>query len=175
MKSIAYNSGVAIGIMFGLVLCIFIFRAINKDKHLMTKYDEMQEKVRGKAYCYAFWTICAFEAMMCVFHTEDSVLPFNNMVIHFIPLMAGILVQIGYCVWNDAYVGLNTNMKRFAIFAVVISLVNFAVAFGAYKSGSLFTDGKLQSPFINLLCGFLFIFVAVLGMIKHLAGAREEE
>ena len=62
----ARSAGLAIGLFVGLIICVVIFKYWNKDGKIKTQYDEMQELVRGRAYKYAFWTLVAFEAIMCI-------------------------------------------------------------------------------------------------------------
>lgn len=170
--------GLAVGIMVGIILTIIIVKAFNKDGKFKTKYDEMQLKVRGRAYMFAFWTIVIYEALMCVLTaSETMVLPVTNFVLHFTAVIAGVLVQVTYCIWKDAYIGLNTNAGRFSIFCIVIALINLAIGVIAVIHGEMFVDGKLQDPFINLLIASLFIVIGVELLIKHFTdrAAAEKE
>ncbi len=47
-------TGYAIGIVVGIVVTLFLIRIWNKDGRMKTRYDEMQEKIRGKSYMYGF-------------------------------------------------------------------------------------------------------------------------
>ena len=91
------------------------------------------------------------------------------------PIFLGIVVQCGYCIWKGAYVGLNTNMKRYLIFAVVISLINFLSFFAAWKNDSLIVDGVLQTPFVNLLCAVMFAVLGAIGLLRRSADRGEAE
>ena len=42
------NIGMAIGIFIGIIISLFVIKAFNKDGKMKTKYDEMQELVRGR-------------------------------------------------------------------------------------------------------------------------------
>lgn len=170
--------GLALGIMVGIILTIIIVKAFNKDGKFKTKYDEMQLKARGKAYMLAFWTIVIYEALMCVLTSSETfVLPVTNFVLHFTAVIAGVLVQVTYCIWKDAYIGLNTHAGRFSVFCIVIALLNLAIGIIAVTQGEMFVDGKLQDPFINLLIGALFIVIGIELLIKHFAdrAVTEEE
>ena len=173
----AKSFGIGIGIIVGLIICIFVIKALNKDGKFKTEYDEMQQLSRGKGYKYGFWSILAYEALMCVLTSDEAfVLPFSNFDLHFIAVMVGVLVQVTYCIWANAYIGLNTNPGRFAAFCVGISIFNFVIAFAAIANGNMVTDGKLQDPFMNLIVGILFIIIGVELFIKHIVdGTAKEE
>lgn len=166
-------TGTAIGIMVGFLICIIVFKFFNKDGKAGTKYDEMQERTRGKAYKYAFWCMTACEVVLCVLSSGNMQLPLDGISLHFSTILVGVLVQVSYCIWKDAYIGLNTNTKRFVIVSIVIGLCNFVGAYGAIRSGSMIIDGKLQSPFVNLLCGILFVIVGAEIFIKYMVDQRE--
>ncbi len=172
MKSV----GLALGIMVGIILAVFIIKAFNKDGKFKTRYDEMQQKVRGKAYMLAFWTIVIYEALMCVLTSSETfVLPVTNFVLHFTAVIAGVLVQVTYCIWKGAYIGLNTHAARFSIFCILIAVLNLVIGIMALTHGELFVDGKLQDPFINLLIAGLFVVIGVELLIKHFADSKAVE
>ena len=167
--------GTAVGIFVGLIICILVYKAMNKDGKMKTKYDEMQILVRGKAYQYAFWTVMGLEAAMLVLDSGNIQLPWEEYLTHVIIILISVLVQVSYCIWNDGYVGLNTNMGRFGVFSVCISLFNFLIAGGAIFDGEMIVNGRLQTPFINLLCGILFIVVGIEIFLKKIADQKVKE
>ena len=167
--------GIAVGIFVGLILCVFVLKAMNKDGKMKTKYDEMQILVRGKAYQYAFWTMMGLEAAMLVLDSENIQLPWEGYVTHMIIILIAVLVQVSYSIWNDGYVGLNTNVGRFGLFSVIISLFNFLIAGGAIFDGKMIVNGRLQSPVMNLLCGVLFIVIGIELFLKKIADNGQKE
>ena len=167
--------GTAVGIFVGLIICIFVFKAMNKDGKMKTKYDEMQILVRGKAYQYAFWTMMGLEALMLVLDSGNIQLPWEGFISHLIIILIAVLVQVSYSIWNDGYIGLNTNMGRFGVFAVCISLFNFLVAGGAIANGKMVVDGRLQTPAANLFCGVLFIIIGIEIFLKKVADNGQKE
>ena len=114
-------TGLAVGIVVGLILEVVIMRAVNFNHKMKTEYDEMQRSIRDRGYKYGFYTILIVEALFCVVSSGMDI-PAVPIVVHFIPIFLGIVVQASYCIWNNAYVGLNTNMKRYIIVAVAASL-----------------------------------------------------
>lgn len=175
MTSAASMIGLAIGITVGLIACIFVFKYMNKDKKMVTKYDEMQDIVRGRAYKYAFWVLLICIAILACLDVGGIDLPLERLVLYFVLIFISILVQTGYCIWNDAYIGINTNVKRFVIVAVVISAINLLSAFAAIKGGHMIVDGKLSTPFVNFLCAVLFLLIGIEIVIKNAVDTRSAE
>lgn len=173
-----YNTGrmigIAVGIMIGLIICLILYKLMNKDGKIKTQYDEMQQIIRGKGYCYAFYAIMICEALLILLSVGNVRLPFDNACLHFLIIFIGVIIHITYCIFKDAYIGLNTNMKRFIIIMIVVSVINFMSAFVALKGGEMMIDGQLQPPFINFLCGLLFVILAIELLIKKTIDNRSE-
>lgn len=170
----ARMAGSVVGILIALVIVFIIIRyVVNKDKKMFTEYDEMQKQIRGKGYKYACYAMLIFEALMCVLSLGIN-LPAEQYVTHFCAIIVGVTVQASYCIWNDAYVGLNTNIKRYIIFMAIVSVFNLWTAFMSWREGELFTDGKFQAPAINLLCGLMFAIIGIVGLAKKLSDREEE-
>ena len=166
-------AGLVAGIVVGLIVVFFALRKLNDDGKAKTKYDERQKAVRGMAYTYGFWTILAVNALMLVISTTTFDIAVLGPCVYFLPIFAGIVVQVSYSIFNDGYVGLNTNMKKYTIFMIIVTVFNIGVALLAFINGKMFTNGRLQGPFLNLLCGLLFFVVAVDLLIKQAIDRRE--
>ena len=166
--------GLAVGVLVGLVIAVILLRDMNRDHKVRTEYDEMQKAIRNRGYMYAFYTVIIFEALMCLIPSFVRI-PAEPIIIHFLPIFFGITVQASYCIWNKAYVGLNTNMQRYLIVAVIASAINFLAFFMAWKNGSLIVDGVLQAPFVNLLCAVMFAVLGIVGLLRKAADNRETE
>ena len=171
----ARSIGLSMGIIVGLILCVVIFKFWNKDGKVRTKYDEKQELTRGRAYKYAFWTLAAFECLMCMITGFGVSLHADMFTLHLSGIMIAAFVHATYSVWNDAYIGLNTNSRRFIICVILIALVNLLSAAMAIISGNIVKDGVLQPPFTNLLCALVFMAVGVELIIKNRIEKNDEE
>lgn len=174
MSSAPYAIGLLIGVLFGLVIAALLIRYMNRDKKWKTEYDEMQKQIRGKAYCYAFYTVMILEAVMIFISLFGVRLPMTDAVLHFTIIVIGVLVLAIYCIWHDAYVGLNTNMKRYAIIVIVAGLINLLSGVSAIANGLMVLNGQLQTPFINLLCAIMLCIVGIVMLIKKGVDAKEE-
>lgn len=167
------TTGMLIGLLFGLALTVLILRYVNSDRRTRTEYDEMQKIIRGDGYRIAFVAVMVMEALCCL---TDSVLQriAEPIVIHFTVILMGVLVQAGYCVWKGAYVGQNTKLNRFIVVCVLITILNFAMAYLAFRGGNMLQDGVLQAPFVNFLCGLMFTVLGVVGLIRKLTDREVE-
>lgn len=175
MTSTPYAIGLLIGVIVGVIIAALLVRYMNRDKKLKTQYDEMQQKARGKAFCYAFYTVIILEALLIFTSLFELRLPMTDAVLHFTIIVIGILVLAAYCIWHDAYIGLNTNMKRYAIVLIIAGAINLFSGITAIANGRMVADGQLQTPFINLLCAIMLIIVGILMFIKKEVDSGEEE
>lgn len=154
-------------ICFGIGIALFSMKKMNKDHKIKTKYDERQLKVRGDAYRLGFFTtLIANGIIMSLAASDlDRCLGMNA---YFIPIFIGIVTQMTYSVFKDAYFGINNKSKSYLIFMAVIGFINLTFAILATVNGELIEDGILQAPFLNYLCGSLFIILAIDLGVKNL-------
>ena len=164
--------GLVVGVLVGLIFAWILLRYMNRDHKVKTEYDEMQKKIRNQGYMYGFYTVLIFEAVLCLIPSFVHV-PAEPIVVHFLPIFLGITVQASYCIWKGAYIGLNTNMKRYLIVAIIASLINFLGFYMAWKNDGLIVDGVLQAPFVNLLCALMFAILGIVALLRKAADARE--
>ncbi len=164
--SSSYPVILLIGVIAGLVIAALLIRYMNRDKQWKTQYDEMQQQIRGKAYCFAFYTVIILEAVLIFVSLFGLRLPMTGAVMHFTIIVIGVLVLACYCIWHDAYVGLNTNMKRYAIIVIFAGLINLLSGIAAIASGRMILNGQLQTPFINLLCAIMLCVIGIVMLIK---------
>ena len=154
-------------ICFGLGIALFSMKKMNKDHKVKTKYDERQLKIRGDAFKYGFFATLITNGLVMALAASDFE-KFLGMNAYFIPIFVGIVTQMTYSVFKDAYFGLNNQRKSFLTFIAFIGLLNFAIAILATVNGELIEDGILQAPFLNYLCGGLFVILAGELFVKNL-------
>ena len=171
MKSMTL--GILLGIVVGLILTAIFLKTMNKDGKMKTEYDERQKEARGRAYMFGFYGVVFANALFLVLSTSFD-LKFLGLSLYFIPILVGIIVQVTYSIFHDAYVGLNNNMTRFLVGMTLISAFNIFVGVMACIQGELIVDNKLQGPFINLLCGGIFLILVVELGIKKLYDGKSE-
>ncbi|MBO5556380.1 MAG: hypothetical protein J5927_04270 [Oscillospiraceae bacterium] len=168
------SAGVAVGIVIGLIVAVALILIANNNRKIKTEYDERQLKVRGDAYRFAFYTVMIWEVILFVLAFGEVHFSIPDYVLHFAGLLAGILVLSGYCIWRDAYWGLNNNRKRYGIILVVAGLLNAIPLFGGPASWE-----ATNFPYVNLLVCAMLLLVGVELLLKHLldkrAGDSEDE
>ena len=163
------SAGVAVGIVFGLILAIALIMIANKNRKIKTEYDERQLRVRGDAYRYAFYTVVIWEVFLFILACDEIRLPIPEYVLHFAGILAGVIVLSSYCIWKDAYWGLNNNRKRYGIILVVAALLNGLPVFFGLKGA----DG-FDFPYVNLLTCIMLLAVGVELLVKHMLDHRAE-
>ena len=174
MSEAAKNLGMVCGFMVGLIIVVIIFKFVNRDNKAKTEYDERQLAIRGKGYMYGFYAICIYEAIISI-TTLYEVEFMTGFVSHMMAVIVGILVQASYCIWKGAYWGLNNNVKRYAVVFVIVGLINFLTSIQAAGEGELLAEGHFQPPFINLMCGVLFVILGIELLIKKYYDEKEGE
>lgn len=168
-----YTMGILIGIVVGLILTVLFLKVMNKDGKMKTEYDERQKEARGRAYMYGFYAIVLTNVLFLVLSTSCD-LSIMGISLYFIPIIVGVMVQVTYSVFHDAYVGLNNNMTRFFVGMTFITLFNLFVGISSLINGELIVDGELQGSFVNLLCGGIFLVLTIELGIKKLIDGKEE-
>ena len=168
------SAGITIGILVGLILAVALILIANNNRKFKTEYDERQLRVRGDAYRYAFYSVIICEVILLILAIGEFTLPIPEYVLHFGGILIGCLVLSGYCIWKDAYWGLNNNLKRYAVVFLATAALNAIPLISSVKSG-----GKLDlmdGPILNLIC---LVMLGVLGLeflVKYLKdkdGAEE--
>ena len=170
----ARGLGAITGAIIGLILCIVIFKICNKNNKVKSEYDERQEAIRGRGFKYGFYTALAYFAILTLLPITELNMKVDNSVLGFCGILISVLVLAVYTIWNDAYWGINNNRMRYLIVFALATVINIAVGIGACVTGNMIQDGVVQAPAINLLCGVLFLVIAITLVIKMVA-KREEE
>ena len=162
------TAGVAVGIIVGLIVAAALILIANKNKKIKTEYDERQLRVRGDAYRCAFYTVVVWEAILFVLAFGEFTFPVPTYVLHFAGIILGVMVLSGYCIWKDAYWGLNNNRKRYGVILVVAALLNvIPVLFGLKEAATDF-------PYVNLIACVMLLVTGVELLAKHLVDQRAE-
>ena len=164
-------------LVFAIIAALFIsiiaYKGINKDKKARAKYDERQQALRGKSFTFGFYAMVAASIAFMIMHLfglGDFWGPFGYCTI----MIIGVIVQMTYAIFNDAYLGLNTNARKYMIFMSIVSLVNIVAAVMGIADGSMFEGGVLHESYTNLLCSILFAVLVIDLGIKRLIDKKEK-
>ncbi len=164
------SAGVTFGIIIGLILAIALILISNNNRKIKSEYDERQLRVRGDAYRYAFYTVLICEVILFILAFGEFSLPVPEYVLHFAGILIGCLVLSGYCIWKDAYWGLNNNRKRYGIILVVAGLLNAIPLLGGLSHSDSF-----DFPYVNLMVCIMLLVVGLELLLKHMLDRREEK
>ena len=163
------SAGLTFGIVVGLILAFALIAISNNNRKVKAEYDERQLRVRGDAYRYAFYTVIYWEVILFILAFGEISLPVPAFILHFAGIIIGCLVLSGYCIWKDAYWGLNNNRKRYGIILVVAGILNAIPLYGLW-SGRDSSD----FPYVNLLTCAMLLIVGIELLIKHLVDKRAD-
>ena len=167
--------GTIVGLFLVAIIMVILLKFVNKDSSIKTKYDERQQIVRGKAYRLSYWTLVILLAIYCILVEDKMELPIQKNLIPFIIVLISVLVHAVYAIINDGYFGLNESRRKVMFVFLFIGLLNFGVAFMEIKRGQMMEDGKLSTPFINLCCGFMFVIIGIVLIIKNITTKEDIE
>ena len=165
---------VTIYVVIFVILMIVIGKGMHKNQKMKPKYDERQMAIRGRGYMFAFYTIIATTCLMPLILT-DSMRAFLGDTIFLIPLFVGLPVHVMYCVWNNAYIGLNTNPKRFAIISIWIGIMNFVIGLSWLIRSGFLVNGVVHESAINLAVAICFVIMGIELFIKWNIDRKESE
>ena len=172
--AIGRTVGIFLGILIGLIICFIAFKVMNKNGKIKTEYDERQNEIRGLAYKYGFWTTCGYLGILFILSTLEVDIPITTALLYFIGFVIGAMVVCVYSILKGAYFGLNNIQKRWYIFMAFFMVFNFVVSFVEFKSGDMIIDGKLDLPFVNFICGVMFLIIFVTTYIKKSYDNKQE-
>lgn len=166
---------VGIGMLVGIIICIVVLIISNNNRKVMTEYDERQNRVRGEAYKISFYVVLILLVAGMLIELADVSLPVAQSVVYVFICIVGIAVNTCYCIWHEVYWGLNNNVRRYVVAMIFIGILNFLLAGLAWKRGHLIENGKLEFAGINLLCGILFVIIAIVGILKKVTTKDTED
>lgn len=141
----------ALGLCTGLIVSILIVALLFRAKVLDMHFDERQERARGVAFRYGFYTmaVCllAYGFSDLVYHWCDA------LVGCVLSLFAGIVVLAVTAIRRDAYLGLYERPRRIMALFAVIAAVNLAIGVIHLLDGGAVVNGILTFRVVNLLAG----------------------
>ena len=83
------------------------------------------------------------------------------------------MVYISYCIWNDAYLEINLNIKSWIMYIVLIGLFNICLFLSHIKTGYV-ENGVINISVVNLMMGILCFIVLVELIFKYAFDKRRE-
>lgn len=163
--------GVIVSVFLVIILCIFV----QNGEGLRAKYDERQLLARGRAFKAGFFTILIMTFVIMLPDIVEMDLPVDNVFLAEICAFSGMMVFLGVAIWEHAYYGLNEKWKNVMLIFVFIGISNLVIGIINICDNPINEDGILMGyKCLNLMCGFLFVFIGVLTGIRVMVDKREE-
>lgn len=168
--SLGHYLGVFTGFCVSIVIVILLMAASKSDHSLKCKYDERQERVRGKAFKLGFFVLLIYNFLYLMFgDLVETVAPRHIVLIFGICFSAAVYVS--YAIWNDGYFSLNEKPRRVIAMLAAVSALNFAVGARNFLHNSDSYD--IMDGEINIICGSMVLAVFIVMLIKQMRGKDE--
>ena len=171
--SLGYNFGLLAGVLVGALVGVGIVALLFKLKVMDLTFDERQERARGQAYKYGFWTLMT---CLLLYGFSDMVLGRWCDVITGVMLCAAaaLIVFGSVCIVKDAYLSLKEKPRTIMTLLIVVALLNLAIGAMNWKNGRVFRDGILTYSAANGICGAMVLVILVVYIANYLLAKREE-
>lgn len=166
--SLGYIFGLLAGVLVGVGIVALLF----KLKVMDLTFDERQERARGQAYKYGFWTL-----MTCLLYG------FSDMVLGrwcdaiagaMLCIAAALMVFASVCIVKDAYLSLKEKPRAVLTTLTIVAALNLAIGVMNWKNGRVVEDGILTSGGVNGICGFMALVILVVYLVNYLLAKRED-
>lgn len=170
------TAGVVVGIIFGLILCVVLFRFANKDKKIKTEYDERQKEIRGRGYTIGFYTMVGLLAVESLWSMSGNSFPLPDYIMFFLTVITGVTVVCVHSIWKGVYWGINSNPKRYILIMIAAFLLNLIPVAGTLASGGLTLSDPFDTlPMLNVIVLIMLFIVGVELIIKSILDRKSPE
>ena len=167
--SLGYIFGLLAGVLVGVGIVALLF----KLKVMDLTFDERQERARGQAYKYGFWTLLT---CLLLYGFSDMVLGRWCDVITGVMLCVAVAMVVfaSVCIVKDAYLSLKEKPRQVMTLLTVISILNLGIGFMNWKHGQVVKDGVLTYGAVNGICGLMLLVILVIYIVNYLLAKRED-
>ena len=162
-----------LGSRCGVAVSVGIVALLFKKKVLDMTFDERQERARGKAFQYGFFTLAV---CVMVYGVLDStgLRWCDTLVGCTICMCIGLTVFAITCIVNDAYLSLKEQPKKVMILFAVLTVFNLAIGAVYLTEGGLMKDGILTFRAVNPIIGIMTLVILAVYLVNYLQSQREE-
>ena len=166
--SVGYILGVLVGAAAGLGVVALLF----KLKVMDLTFDERQERARGQAYKYGFWTM---PACLFLYGFSDQIFGRWCDVLTGVMLCVAVALMVfaSVCIVKDAYLSLKEKPRTIMTLLTVITLLNLSIGAMNLKSDRVVKDGVLTYGAVNGICGVMMLTILVVYLVNYLLAKRE--
>ena len=171
--SLGYNFGLLTGVLVGALVGLGMIALLFRLKIMDLTFDERQERARGQAYKYGFWTLMT---CLLLYGFSDMVLGRWCDVIVGVMLCAGVALVMfaSVCIVKDAYLSLKEKPRTIMILLTVVGSLNLAIGIMNWKNGRVVQDGILTFGAANGICGIMVLVILAVYVVNHLLAKRED-
>ena len=171
--SLGYNLGMLVGVLTGALVGVGIIALLFKLKVMDLTFDERQERARGQAYKYGFWTLLS---CLLLYGFSDMVLGrwCDVLAGAMLCIAAALMVFASVCIVKDAYLSLKEKPRTVMTLLAVVSALNLAIGVMNWKNGRVVEDGILTSGGVNGICGFMALVILAVYLVNYLLAKRED-
>ena len=166
--------GIAVAMTVGLAAGLLVVALLFRKKVLDCTFDERQERARGVAFKYGFFTL-----MISIYAYGASELAVGRwcdaMTGSCLCVAAGLLVFAVTCILKDAYLSLRERPRRIMTLFVLLTVFNLGVGTEQAVKGMLVEDGVLTFRVTNMVAGALTLVILLIYILNFLLGNRGEE
>ena len=169
-----HHAGVFVGLAAGLLAGLAFIMSLFKKKVLDMHFDERQERARGKAFQYGFFTllIAAY-----AYGISDVLLGRWCDVLTGVTLCIALALCVFAvtCILKDAYLSLREKPRTVMTMFALLSTINLLFG-GMYAlSGDLVEDGVLTFRAVNPIIGAAVLVILIVYIVNYLLRPRDEE
>ena len=171
--SLGYNFGILAAVLVGALVGLGIIALLFRLKIMDLTFDERQERARGQAYKYGFWTMIT---CLLLYGFSDMVLGrWCDVITGVMLCLAGALVVFAsVCIVKDAYLSLKEKPRKIMTLLAVVSVLNLAIGVMNWKNGRVVQDGILTFGAANGICGIMVLVILAVYVVNHLLAKRED-
>lgn len=169
-----YHMGIAVGLAAGLIAGLLFVAFLFQRKILDMQFDERQERARGKAFQYGFFTLLI---SAYVYGISDLLLGKWCDVLTGVTLCvaAGLGVFAVTCILRDAYLSLREKPRTIMIMFALLSIVNLGFGAMYHVSPGLVENGVLTFRAVNPIVGAMTLVILIVYIVNYLLQNRGEE
>jgi len=162
-----------LGLLVGVLVGVGIIALLFKLKVMDLTFDERQERARGQAYKYGFWTLLS---CLLLYGFSDMILGRWCDVITgaMLCVAAALLVFASVCIVKDAYLSLKENPRAVMTLLTVVSILNLGIGIMNWKNGRVVENGILTFAAVNGICGLMTLVILVVYVVNYLLAKRED-
>lgn len=166
--------GIAVGLTAGIGAGVLVVALLFKKRILSCTFDERQERARGVAFKYGFFTLMF---ALFLYGMLDMILGrwCDAMTGAVLCLCAGVTVFAVTCIVKDAYLSLKENPRHIMTLFAVMSVVNIALGAVHILDGDMVENGILTFRCTNLAVGIMITAVLAVYIVNFLMGRRDGE